>query len=156
MKSISEASVVLLPEPVGPVTRNRPRGRVTIFLQISGTPSCSGVSSLLGICRSTIATVPRCLNTLTRNRARSLKAKPKSQPPFSASSAWHRSGVIAFMRPLVSSAVSTFVACGFMWPSTRNTGGRPAVMWMSLTPFFTAAVSSLSIWTVPTAACGMA
>ena len=83
------------------------------------------------------------------------KAKPKSQPPFSASSAWHRSGVIAFMRPLVSSGVSTFVACGFMWPSIRNTGGRPVVMWMSLTPFFTAAVSSLSMSTVPVATRGV-
>ena len=145
MKLIRLASVVLLPEPVGPVTRNRPRGRWAIFLQTSGTPSCSGVSILLGICRSTIATVPFCLNTLTRKRARSLKAKPKSQPPFSASSAWHRSGVIAFIRPLVSSAVSTLVFWGVMAPLIRNTGGRPTVMWMSLTPPFTAAVSSLSI-----------
>ena len=148
--------MVLLPEPVGPVTRNRPRGRVTSRLQTSGTPSCSGVRSLLGICRSTIATLPRCLKTLTRNRARSLKAKPKSEPPCSASSAWQRSGVMAFISPLVSSAVSTFVGWGRMWPSTRNTGGRPAVMWMSLTPPLMAAVSSLSIWMVPLAAFGIA
>ena len=52
-----------------------------------------------------IAIEPFCLNTLTRKRAMSLKAKPKSVPPFSASSAWHRSGVIAFIRPLVSSGI---------------------------------------------------
>ena len=150
------ASVVDFPDPVGPVTRNRPRGRQTIFLQTSGTPSCSGVSILLGICRSTMAIVPRCLKTLTRNRAMSPKAKPKSQPPFSASSAWQRSGVIAFMRPLVSSPVSTFVFCGRIPPSIRNTGGRPTVMWMSLTPFLTAAVRSLSIWMLPTATFGRA
>ena len=110
----------------------------------------------MGICRSTIATWPRCLNTLTRNRAKSLKAKPKSVPPFSASSAWHRSGVIDFISPFVSSPVSTFVFWGRMPPSMRNTGGSPVVMWMSLTPFLTAAIRSLSIWIVPSAASGIA
>ncbi len=51
------------------------------FLTTSGRPSCSIVSRLLGICRSTIAMLPRCLKIETRNRARSPKAKPKSRAP---------------------------------------------------------------------------
>jgi len=34
---MSEASVVDLPEPVGPVTRNKPRGGSTSWMQTSGT-----------------------------------------------------------------------------------------------------------------------
>ena len=41
------------------------------------------VSSLLGICRSTMPKLPFSLNTLTRKRAISPKAKPKSAPPRS-------------------------------------------------------------------------
>ena len=50
---------------------------------IGGTPSCSIVNILTGICRSTIATLPRCLKIETRNRAASPNAKPKSALPVS-------------------------------------------------------------------------
>src|SRR2546423_15383926 len=39
--SIMPASVVLLPEPVGPVHRIRPRGRYVSLFTISGRNSCS-------------------------------------------------------------------------------------------------------------------
>ena len=38
---IKLARLVLLPEPVGPVTRNSPRGRLTNSMQGHGRPSCS-------------------------------------------------------------------------------------------------------------------
>ena len=101
------ASVVLLPEPVGPVTRNNPRGRMTqLFADRRQCPIARSVSSLLGICRSTMPTLPRCLKIETRKRHQSPKAKPKSEPPTSANSCWQRSGVMLFINATVSSASS--------------------------------------------------
>ena len=76
--SIIAASVVLLPEPVGPVTRMRPRGLSASLAMTGGSPSCWNVSTLKGIIRMTIATQPRCLNTLPRKRARFWMPKEKS------------------------------------------------------------------------------
>ena len=78
-----DASVVVLPEPVGPVTKIRPRGLKSSSLMDSGMPICSNVSILLGICRSTMPKLPFSLNTLTRKRAASPNAKAKSAPPRS-------------------------------------------------------------------------
>ena len=41
-------------------------------------------------------------------------AKPKSVPPTSCSSCWHRSGVMLFISDTVSAGSSTFVASGRM------------------------------------------
>jgi hypothetical protein len=40
-RSTIDARVVDLPEPVGPVTSTRPRGRLAKFATTGGTPSCS-------------------------------------------------------------------------------------------------------------------
>ena len=48
ISSITAASVVDLPEPVGPVTRTRPRGFVVKSLMTGGSPSCSIVFSSAG------------------------------------------------------------------------------------------------------------
>ncbi len=69
MKSIIVASEVDLPEPVGPVTSTRPRGRVQMSLMWGGRPICSKVRIFCGIWRSTIAMRPFCLKALTRKRA---------------------------------------------------------------------------------------
>ena len=66
---IIDASDVVFPDPVGPVTKNNPRGRVMRSLTTGGRPICSIVRNSLGIRRSTMAIVPFCLKTLTRNRA---------------------------------------------------------------------------------------
>src|SRR2546427_8038731 len=68
--SIIAASVVLLPDPVGPVTSTRPRGFSDSFATTPGNPSSSKVRTLNGICRITSDTQPRCLKQLPRNRAR--------------------------------------------------------------------------------------
>ena len=62
------ARLVVLPEPVGPVTSSRPRGRVMSRLMASGMPICSKVRNWLGMRRSTMPMLPRCLKTATRKR----------------------------------------------------------------------------------------
>jgi hypothetical protein len=76
--SIIAASVVDLPEPVGPVTSTRPRGFSAIFAIEAGRPRSVKVRMLNGICRMTIETQPRCLKQLPRNRARFWMPKEKS------------------------------------------------------------------------------
>jgi len=67
---IIAASDVDLPEPVGPVTRIRPRGRSESFFVTCGTPRSSIVLTLNGMTRNTAPMLPRCQNMLTRNRDR--------------------------------------------------------------------------------------
>ena len=76
--SIIAASVVLLPEPVGPVTSTRPRGRSASLAVIGGSLSSSKVLTEKGIIRTTIDTQPRCLKTLPRKRAMFWMPKEKS------------------------------------------------------------------------------
>src|SRR3989449_5423346 len=76
--SIIAASVVLFPEPVGPVTSTSPRGRSASCATTAGSPSSSNVRTLKGICRITSETQPRCLKQLPRNRARFWIPKEKS------------------------------------------------------------------------------
>jgi hypothetical protein len=57
--SIIAASVVLLPEPVGPVTRISPRGRYVSLATISGRNNCSIGRILSLIVRMAIATLLR-------------------------------------------------------------------------------------------------
>ncbi|MNH41071.1 hypothetical protein D3C79_1024990 [compost metagenome] len=72
------ASVVDLPEPVGPVTSTRPRGLSASSAKILGALSCSSVRILLGMVRNTAA-APRCwLKALTRKRARPSISNEKS------------------------------------------------------------------------------
>jgi hypothetical protein len=51
--SMMAASVVDLPEPVGPVTSTSPLCSIAVFLRIGGTPSSSAVRTLVGIWRNT-------------------------------------------------------------------------------------------------------
>ncbi len=56
---IMAASVVDLPEPVGPVTSTSPLGYSANLLTMGGKPSCSTVSISLGIKRKAAAKFPR-------------------------------------------------------------------------------------------------
>ena len=78
------ARVVLLPEPVGPVTRIRPRGLSTRSAKIRGALSCSSVRILLGMERNTAAAPRIWLKALTRNRASPWISKLKSQSSVSS------------------------------------------------------------------------
>ncbi len=78
------ASVVLLPEPVGPVHSTMPRGFSASSANTLGQPSCSSVRILLGMVRNT-APAPRFwLKALTRKRARPWISKLKSHSSVSS------------------------------------------------------------------------
>ena len=67
--SIIAASVVLLPEPVGPVTRTKPRGFLVRSRSTCGTPSESSAGISCGTRRKAALTEPRWKKQLTRKRA---------------------------------------------------------------------------------------
>ena len=67
--SIIAASVVDLPEPVGPVTRTKPRGFAVRSRSTGGTPSVSRPGISCGTRRKAALTEPRWKKQLTRKRA---------------------------------------------------------------------------------------
>src|SRR5258706_2109084 len=66
--SMIDASVVDLPEPVGPVTRIRPRGLCASRSITGGSPRSSEERRLYGMGRDAPATAPRCTKTIARER----------------------------------------------------------------------------------------
>ncbi len=68
MKSIIDARVVDLPEPVVPVTSTSPRCSSQIFSSTGGSISSLKVWMRAGIRRKTSPTDPRCWKMLQRNR----------------------------------------------------------------------------------------
>ena len=68
MWSIIAASVVLLPEPVVPVTRTIPRCSSASVRTTSGRPRSSIERMSKGIARQTIEIAPRWRKALTRKR----------------------------------------------------------------------------------------
>ena len=71
--SSSEASVVDLPEPVGPVTSTMPRGRSASVFTTGGRPRVSKSGILKGMTRSTAPTAPRWRKTFMRKRLADLR-----------------------------------------------------------------------------------
>ncbi len=69
IKSIIEARVVDLPEPVGPVSSTKPRGLRVNSSSTSGRPSDSRLRISVGIRRKAAEIAPRWKKQLTRNRA---------------------------------------------------------------------------------------
>ena len=93
--SIREASVVDLPEPVGPVTRTSP-----LFLAYNsttdfGTPRLSGLGISVPTIRMAHATDPLCLNTLTLYRPILGTENEKSSSPLSLNIACCLSSIIS-------------------------------------------------------------
>src|SRR4051812_13885138 len=152
--STSEASVVDLPEPVGPVIRIRPWCRRARSRSTCGNPSSSGDGIERGIIRSATAVSPRWVNALPRMRAFSRHEKEKLYSWLaSQASVW--SGVsTSASSALVSSAESADApGTGVKVPSTRSMGGRPTERSRSVPPACHRAASSPSIrlpiwWTV--------
>src|SRR6266850_3522290 len=134
--SIIAASVVLLPEPVGPVTSTRPRGRSASCAITGGSPRSSKVFTLKGICRITTETQPRCLKQFPRKRARFWIPNEKSSS-FSVSKRFFWFSVSTeYASESVSLGVSTSSVEAFtMSPSTRSLGRSPATMWRSEASF---------------------
>ena len=78
------ASVVDLPEPVGPVTSTRPRGFMAKSPKMAGALSCSSVKILLGIVRKTAPAPRNWLKALIRKRDTPSISKAKSASSFSS------------------------------------------------------------------------
>ena len=122
------ASVVDLPEPVGPVTSTRPFMRFVKSVAIFGSPSFSSARISNGICRITIDTTPRCRNTLPRNRDSPLIPNEKSSSFVDSKRLRCSSDITLYASWAVTSGVSTSYSLGVIEPSIRNSGGTPAVM----------------------------
>ena len=76
------ASVVDLPDPVGPVTSTTPFFSFPTLNNSLGIFSDSSVGIPSGMTRSTIAYVPRCEKTFTRNRVFCGIEYERSTDPF--------------------------------------------------------------------------
>jgi hypothetical protein len=127
--SIIAASVVLLPDPVGPVTSTRPRGRSESLATIGGRPRSSNVFTVNGICRMTIDTQPRCLKQLPRKRARFWIPNEKSSSLSVSNRFFWFSVSTEYASVSVSFGVRTSSTDEFvMSPSTRSLGRSPATM----------------------------
>ena len=130
--SIIAASVVLLPEPVGPVTRTRPRGLSAILAITGGRPKSWNVSTLKGICRMTIETQPRCLKHVAAEAGEVLDAEGEVElvldlEPLLLVLGQHRVGQLQG----VLGRQDLVTELSVMSPSTRSLGRSPAVMWRS-------------------------
>ena len=136
--SIIAASVVDLPEPVGPVTSTRPRGFSAIFVTAGGSPSWSSCLIVNGIWRIATDTQPRCLNTLPRKRASCWMPNEKSSSSSISKRFFWLSVSTEYASAIVSRGVSTCSTLAFtMSPSTRSFGRSPAVRCRSLAPLET-------------------
>ncbi len=139
MMSISDASVVDLPEPVGPVTRTRPRRRSVNSRMESGSPRLEKTGISCGMGRRATVTVPRWRATLTRNRPTPGMVWEVS----SSCSASKRSRCEAGRIPKIMSRMSSLVSggqpsMGRMAPWSRIVPGMAAVRWTSEAPTATA------------------
>src|SRR6476661_2311715 len=143
------ASVVDLPEPVGPVTSTMPRGLSARSPKIFGALSCSRLRILEGMVRNTAAAPRFWLNALTRKRASPSISNEKSTSRNSS-----------YCLRWVSFMMSYTMACTCLWssasmlmrrtsPCTRIIGGRPADKCRSDALFLTLNASSWVISTSP-------
>ncbi len=85
------ASVVDLPDPVGPVTRTNPCGRLAKCSIAGGAPSWSSVGSVKGMTRNDIEIAPIWKKQLARKRATPFHENAKSTSLFVRSSCFSSS-----------------------------------------------------------------
>ena len=124
IQSIIAARVVLLPEPVGPVTRIIPLGRAASSLSTGGRFRSSMVAIFWGISRSTIAGPRNESNRLMRTRT-----KEKAWEPSNSFSRWKASistGLsISLIQPLKVAASVTGQPVPAISPRARKRGSSP-------------------------------
>src|SRR5271168_4981473 len=141
------ASVVDLPDPVGPVTRTRPRGSMHKSLKALGAFSSSRVRMLDGMLRNT-APAPRFwLKALTRKRASLGISKEKSVSKNSSYAFLCLSFMMSYTMLCTSLCDSGGMLMRFMSPSTRIIGGTPEDRCRSDALFLTANARSCAIST---------
>src|SRR6185503_10362665 len=108
MKSITAASVELLPLPVGPVTSTIPFFISTISFSCSGRLKSLNLGGRIGITRMTMACVPRCLKIFTRKRASPGTLNERSALPVLSRLSWAVCwfAMISFAMPAVWAGVN--------------------------------------------------
>src|SRR5437868_10441494 len=132
--SIMAASVVDLPDPVGPLTSTKPRGLSHSLLTTAGSPSWLKDLISNGMSRNTAEVAPRWLNTLARKRARPFRPNEKSSSRLSSKRCFCASVITLYASCLVSAGVNCGRSSGCRCPCTRICGGELVVIWRSLPP----------------------
>ncbi len=94
------------PEPVGPVTSTMPFLKLAISASGGGSLSSAKLGMLLGITRITMAWLPRCIKTFTRNRHLPGRLYDMSHDP------WSFSADMACLLPHMSSCAIRLVSSG--------------------------------------------
>src|SRR5215213_7071050 len=144
MWSSIAASVVVLPEPVAPVTSTSPRCSSARRRTPGGRLSISKFGTFLGMTRNAKEMWPRCRKAFTRKRGRCSSWYAMSRSPVE----WNASYRSGERLPTISSTDSTSrsvtigaSSSGPSEPSRRRIGGTPTFRWMSLAPSSTARLS---------------
>ena len=136
------ASVVDLPEPVGPVTSTRPRGFSDNSANTGGQESWASVWILDGMVRNT-APAPRFWwKALTRKRARPCTSKLKSHSSMSSYCLRWLSFMMSYTMACTCLCVSGSTLMRRTSPCTRIMGGRPDDKCRSEALFLTEKASS--------------
>ena len=124
MRSSSAAHVVVLPEPVGPVTTTRPRMASAQLITVGGRPS-SSASGAAGTTLNTNEAEPRWEKADTRNRPEPLKNEKSDEPFCSYSRSLTSDGITRCFTARVSSGVSASRrGSGISRPATRTRGAE--------------------------------
>ena len=127
MWSTMAATVVVLPDPVGPVMRIRPRGSSARRRIAAGRPRVSKPGMLAGTSRRTRPSVLWWRKTFTRNRLPSPAVRAKSTSPARASWSDRSGGRIEVTIRSMSAACTTSKVVLATSPSSRSQGREPAL-----------------------------
>src|SRR5450756_126974 len=127
MRSTIEASVVVLPEPVGPVTRTSPRGSRASSPTTSGSPSSASVWAPTDTRRNTSAHAPRARYAFTRKRPTPESEYAKSASLVALNEAISSAGSTSPTIDSVSAGRSSGAWSRRNRPSTRTRGEEPTL-----------------------------
>ena len=144
ISSTSAASVVVLPEPVGPPTRTRPRGRRVSASVPGGRPSVARRGGCVGRARTVAAARPRSRCRLIRKRPTPrTRCDPSAIPALRYwARAWDASA--GMTASSISSPASGGPESATMLPSMRTAGAAPATSSRSLPARWTSSSSQRS------------
>ena len=125
------ARVVVLPEPVGPVTRINPRCSSASLRTASGSPISWNEGPPNRSFRRTIEIEPRCRKTFARKRPTFATEYAKSTSPRSANAAFRSCGTMPSAIACVSIGPSGSRSRRIKPWGNRIIGGDPTLTWRS-------------------------
>ena len=134
MWSTMAASVVVLPDPVGPVTRTSPRCSSARRVTTGGNPRSAAERGLGRTRRRTRPEAPRCRKALQRNRPTPLTDSEKSASPVDLNSSSRSGGSTTRTSSSQSSGLTTGKGVTRRSPFTRARGAEPTLMCKSEAP----------------------